>query len=299
MRQIVEVLVNKSWETEPFLNAMTNPKLRAGLLPLPSIINSPKDHDNRMAEPRAVYYLNNIIVIVRCIEDLMERGDNTSSSEAKYKVLPAWIADDRPDCIISVSTAESADKTSGKTSQNGSVYIGGSFFLHDADPINPESHLVIPPDKTFFPNNMTPEVFALFDSSFAAKATRRFIPAAHNPAAKMTCLASPAYTALGVINVTDYTKYQNADKATHDAFESGAFGDTKAVSIETTHGVVRLSTDAPLLFVSPITDRYQSFAEDVDDVQNYIAAFNAGIVVSEMLVELDAFFRWNASVAIC
>jgi hypothetical protein len=297
MRRIIEVLVNKSWETEPFLNAMTNPKLRAALLPFPSVINSPKDRDNRMPQPRAIYYLDSVIVVVRCIEDLMERGDNTSSSEAKLKVLPAWIADDRPDCIISVSTAESADRASAESSQNGSVYIGGAFFLYDADPNNPESHLVIPPDKTFFSNNMAPEAFALFGPAFEAKVTPRFIPAARYPAKQTRCLASPDYAAVGVINITDYAKYQNADKAARDAFDNGAFGGAKAVSIETTHGVVRLSSDAPTLFVSPITDRYQSFSDDVTDAQNYIAAFNAGIVVSEMLVELDAFFRWKSQIS--
>jgi hypothetical protein len=293
MRPIVEVLVNKSWETEPFLNAMTNPKLRASLLPFPSIVNFPKDRDNRMDEPRAVYYLDSSIVIVRCIEDLMRREDNTSSSEAKLKVLPAWIADDRPDYLISVSTAESADEASKESSQNGSVYIGGSFFLYDADPNNPESHLIIPPDKEFIPNNAPQEIFALFDAAFEAKVTKRFIPAANHPAVHMTCTASPDYTAIGVINITDYTKYKEADPAAREAFESKGFDNAKAVSIETTHGVVRLSSDVPMLFVSPITDRYQSFADDVTDVQNYVAAFNAGVAVSEMLVELDALFRWE------
>ncbi|MDR2672281.1 MAG: hypothetical protein LBC35_03125 [Coriobacteriales bacterium] len=290
-RPLVEVIVNKNWETEPFLAAMTNPKLRSPELPFPSVINTPKDGDNRMSDPRARYRLSNSDVIVRCIEDLMLPNDNTSSSEAKYKVLPSYIHADNPDYIISVSTAESAAYTSTESSENGSVYIGGSFFLHDADPDNPCSHLIIPPDKVFIPNNMNEAVFALFGGTFADGATARFIPAVRHPAAKMTCLASPDYAAVGVINITDYSMYEKADKEAREAFDHyGPADKTTAVSIETTHGVVRLSSDKPILFVSPITDRYECFQEDVTDTQNYTVAFNAGICVGDMLVALNTYF---------
>ena len=92
MKKIL-VIINKNWETEPVLNALTNPKLRPAALPFPEVINTPCDGDNRMSQPRAVFSLPRegeepLQVVVRCIEDLMATGVNTSSSLEKYKVLP-------------------------------------------------------------------------------------------------------------------------------------------------------------------------------------------------------------------
>ena len=89
MKKIL-VIINKNWETEPVLNALTNPKLRPAALPFPEVINTPCDGDNRMSQPRAVFSLPRegeepLQVVVRCIEDLMATGVNTSSSLEKYK----------------------------------------------------------------------------------------------------------------------------------------------------------------------------------------------------------------------
>ena len=105
MKKIL-VIINKNWETEPVLNALTNPKLRPAALPFPEVINTPCDGDNRMSQPRAVFSLPRegeepLQVVVRCIEDLMATGVNTSSSLEKYKVLPQAIAADAADLIIS------------------------------------------------------------------------------------------------------------------------------------------------------------------------------------------------------
>ena len=75
MKKIL-VIINKNWETEPVLNALTNPKLRPAALPFPEVINTPCDGDNRMSQPRAVFSLPRegeepLQVVVRCIEDLM------------------------------------------------------------------------------------------------------------------------------------------------------------------------------------------------------------------------------------
>lgn len=48
MKKIL-VIINKNWETEPVLNALTNPKLRPAALPFPEVINTPCDGDNRMS----------------------------------------------------------------------------------------------------------------------------------------------------------------------------------------------------------------------------------------------------------
>ena len=138
MKKIL-VIINKNWETEPVLNALTNPKLRPAALPFPEVINTPCDGDNRMSQPRAVFSLPRegeepLQVVVRCIEDLMATGVNTSSSLEKYKVLSQAIAADAADLIISVSTANYPDPA---VTHNGTVILGGNFFIHDG---NPDSH---------------------------------------------------------------------------------------------------------------------------------------------------------------
>ena len=57
-KQIVMVLVNKNWEIEPVLSALTNPKLRPITLPFPEYIDTPKDGDNKMDTPRAIFRLS-------------------------------------------------------------------------------------------------------------------------------------------------------------------------------------------------------------------------------------------------
>jgi len=112
MKKIL-VIINKNWETEPVLNALTNPKLRPAALPFPEVINTPCDGDNRMSQPRAVFSLPRegeepLQVVVRCIEDLMATGVNTSSSLEKYKVLPQAIAADAADLLVAYGPLSAA-----------------------------------------------------------------------------------------------------------------------------------------------------------------------------------------------
>lgn len=160
MKKIL-VIINKNWETEPVLNALTNPKLRPAALPFPEVINTPCDGDNRMSQPRAVFSLPRegeepLQVVVRCIEDLMATGVNTSSSLEKYKVLPQAIAADAADLIISVSTANYPDPA---VTHNGTVVLGGNFFIHDGNPENhadPEHNLIDDRVGTFIASNVAP-----------------------------------------------------------------------------------------------------------------------------------------------
>ena len=62
--------------------------------------------------------------------------------------------------------------------------------------------------------------------------------------------------------------------------------------METTLIVVKMAEDAvmgdwtPVLFVTPIVDRYRHFNDDVDDKwgnQNLTCSYNAGVVVANIL----------------
>jgi len=293
LKRKIEVIVNKNWETEPVLNALTNPKLRPKELPFPLVINTPKNGDCRMSEPRAVFHMEHIEVCVRCIEDLMDVNVSASSSEEKYRVLPSYIESDKPDLVISVSTAESTpDIQQGSESLNASVYIGGTFYMFDARDYDPSttSHLDITVD--LLKNSVPPQIYKLVDEVFQKKVVSKFIPAQNAPAKPaMTCIANPEYVAIGAINLIDYTTYKQADSAAYDTFKKQYPKTGTAATIETTHGIVKMSAGKiPTLFVSPIVDRYEHFADDATDTQNYIVSFNAGITVGELLCTLNRYF---------
>jgi len=297
MRQKIEVIVNKNWETEPVLSALTNPKLRPKKLLFPAVINTPKSGDCRMSKYRAVFQLEHTEVYVRCIEDLMASDVSPSSSEEKYRVLPGYIESDSPDLVISVSTAESTPdiQHGGVESLNGSVYIGGTFYLFDARNYDPTttSHLDITTD--LLKNNVPPQIYRLVDDDFRKRVLPKFIPAQNAPAKPLICAADPNFVAIGAVNVIDYKTYGQADPAAYNAFKKQYPQTGTAATIETTHGIVKMAAkEIPTLFVSPITDRYEHFAEDATDTQNYIVSFNAGITVGELLCSLNKYFRNNS-----
>ena len=284
----IAVVVNKSWETEPVLNAMNNPKLRAVDLPVPIVINVPNDANSKMNCPRTIYKFgkntNTILnVTVWCIEDLMDPTKNSSSSQEKYRVLPPVLAGENPDLVISVSTANSPETNS----INGSVVIGANSFLHDGHPDNPQSNLKSPFVGRLLPSNVNPAIFNLIDTAFNTLVTSKFLIPPKSPASRFVCKASKDISMVSAINVTDYKEYGKVDEEALHHFEMVVGKNPD--SIETTHAVVKISTDKPIIFISPITDRFGHFAEDVTDTQNYVAAFNGGIVLGQLLCSLYAF----------
>lgn len=299
MKKIL-VIINKNWETEPVLNALTNPKLRPAALPFPEVINTPRDGNNRMDQPRALFSLPRegeepLQVVVRCIEDLMAPGVNTSSSLEKYKVLPQAIADDKADLIISVSTANYPDP---KVTHNGTVILGGNFFIHDGNPDShdaPEHNLINARVGTFIASNVAPAVFSLVETINARlhcypNGMSKLVPPPNFPASQLVCKGAATFTAIGSINVTDYGCYDTIDAQALEEFAAAAPEGVTANSIETTHGVVKISAkDEPILFLSPITDRLNHFNEDVTDTQNYVSAFNGGLVLGELLCALAEY----------
>ena len=212
MKKIL-VIINKNWETEPVLNALTNPKLRPAALPFPEVINTPCDGDNRMSQPRAVFSLPRegeepLQVVVRCIEDLMATGVNTSSSLEKYKVLPQAIAADAADLIISVSTANYPDPA---VTHNGTVVLGGNFFIHDGNPdshTDPEHNLIDDRVGTFIASNVAPAVFSLAETVNARLhcypgGACKLVPPPNFPAPQLVCEGA---STLSLIHISEPTR---------------------------------------------------------------------------------------------
>jgi len=289
----ISIIVNKIWEVEPVLNAMLSSGLRPSGLPSPKVLNSPKDGNNKTDIPREVFTLPEktdpvLQVKIWCIQDLMKNDsqvdpskNSSSSSEEKFGVLPDIMQSDNPDLVIAVGTAGYPSETS----LNGSVVIGSNFFIHDGHPGNPESNLKHPDFGKVLLSNINPGVFKLISKEFENQVEPKFIKTPRNPAEYPVCIASDVYTAISSVNVTDYAEYNWVD---HEAIEHYQKVEKRLPfkSLETTHGVIKLRTDKPIIFVSAITDRIGYFDTEVTATQNYVSSFNAGIVLGQLIVSL-------------
>jgi hypothetical protein len=246
--------------------------------------------------PRAVFILKDgtsqtLEVKVWCIQDLMYYNippnpakQSSSSSEEKYRVLPPVIQKDNPDLVIAVGTAGYPSTTS----YNGSVVIGGNFFIHNGHPGNPKSDLQHNDIGKVLPTNVNSKIFDLVNKDFKNQVEPKFIRTPRNPAEPAVCIASKVYTAISSINVTDYSEYNWVD---HEAIEHFRSIENKLPfnSLETTHGIIKLSTDKPIIFISAITDRLGYFDSEVNAIQNYVSSFNAGIVAGQLLISVNEF----------
>lgn len=289
-RPLVEVIVNKRFEMEPFWEALTGSDFPAGAL---VESHTPPAPSYRMVQCRARYRFSKIDVLIRCIEDIMPPADSDiletsgSHSQQKAMLLPGYLRKDRPQLVISVSTAESTPTIQPPTSsRNGCVIVGGAFFTYDAhqfDPTSP-SNLKAP---FFQGNNVSSRVYSLFTTDMIHQAAKRFRTPPQSPAQPMSIRVDSHYVAVGIINVVNYSAYSKADPAAYQACLQQT-GTKYAATLETTHGIVKKSAgDVPTLFVSPITDRYEHFADDVKGEQNAVAGYNGGVTVATLLQELD------------
>lgn len=291
----VAIVVNKRREVEGFLKGFNE----SGFLPDINITeqNTPPKPCLRMAAPRLEASLTHVDITVLCIEDIMPPANNSvpetsgSNSQQKAMLLPGYLRVNNADLVISVSTAESTPsiQPNDDFSLNGSVVLGGGFFTYDAhsyDSASP-SHLAPPP---FAANNADERIYQLLESStLQAEAVKRFHTPPNSPAEPMQILCDSNYISVAAINVIHYQAYAYADPEAYNACVK-EHGDKYPATIETTHGIVRMAAeDKPTIFVSPITDRYKHFDDDVDKegTQNTASSHNSGVTVALLLRELN------------
>jgi hypothetical protein len=302
----VSIIVNKNWEAEPVLAAMCSSEFRPSMLPFPERLQSNRDGKYRapdvpnpeysVATARAVFRLHEkndpqaavvLEATVWCIQDFMDPTKNSSSSEEKHRFLSTLISSAGPDLVIAVGTAGyMAD-----ISYAGCIVIGGRFFIHDGHPRddeNEKSHMRSAEFDKLLPVTFNDEIFSLINPEFKSKVESRFLKVPTNPAVRSACLSSKYYTAIGTVNVTDYSEYVWKDSESIAAFRK-VEKRYPIGSLETTHGIIRLNSQAPTIFISAITDREGHFDLEVTPAQNYTASFNAGIVLGQLLCSLQEF----------
>jgi len=224
---------------------------------------------------------------VWCIEDIMDPKKNSSSSEEKGDKLPLVFNSEKDvDLVIAFGTAGFNDRI---TSFNGSVTIGSEFFSFNAKPGNTQSDFKNPLLGQYLPANIkeptNEAIFKIFNDRFRDMVESKFVSTPNAPAPKARVLAASNYVAVSNINITSYNDYAWADEEGiakyHAIKEKSPIG-----SIETTHGVIRMCTTFPTIFVSAIADRLGYFKSDVTPTQNFAASFNGGILLAHLIPAL-------------
>ncbi|MCR5087763.1 MAG: hypothetical protein K6B39_10245 [Lachnospiraceae bacterium] len=294
----VMVLVNKDFEYAGYTKGMES-RLRSGDLKSLKLFSQNPGVGPGKFTPSAIYKLGPHVIREFCIAYLFGENENTSNSELKYCLLKQLIAAEKPDFIISVSTSESTPDAQGldtTNSVNGCVFLGAKFYAKDCREFDPttKSSLKIPDGWFAESKSPAPDLCAkVYEKKYIVSMGME--PMRNSSAGELAAYADSRNqsVSLGVINVMDYSKYEDADPATYEEFTKRGGMDVP-IGLETTHAVVKLAADDifgaekqfPVLFVSPIVDRYKSFGTDVDDkwgLQNAIGSFNAGVVTANML----------------
>ena len=306
------LIANKRWEADPLMGVLLEKKVHLKSLPWPAPLNiSAPPPENTVPDtiPRALIVIEDAQTKERaevefwCLEDLMNTAISSSSTKEKVRVLKniyAWQDKPAPDFVIAFGTAGYPSETS----HNGCVVIGGGVFIHDPrrdeaddkywhDPRtdNPVSATI--PANFFAPKK---NEFKAIDENLRAQIELCTIPPPINPAEKQTLLAAYNYTSVGVVNITNYDDYAWADHEALEAFERMQHQHKQkhrpVGSIETTHGIIRLQSEAPFLFISGITDRLGYFNLEVTSrsySQNFACAHNAGVVTALLLPRIARY----------
>jgi hypothetical protein len=300
MKRVI-VVVNKWWECDPVLFVLLNNNARPNGFPWPSVIGSPRQRpdqnhlpvENRNPLPRAIFHFPRSSVELWCISDLLEhlpdKASFQSSSEQKCHVLPRVFAyGEHPDLVIAVGTA---GLPTDQVTENGNVAVGTKAFLHNAHPngSNKDSNWSVGPFDSVIPSALAPETFSAIAKIDWASVANRFLPVPYTQAVSNRSWAHYDNVALACVNVTDYSEYAATDKQTAECFHS-RLPREKAASLETTHGLIRVQSDAPFLFLSGITDRLGHFDQEVNPrshSQNTAAAHNAGVALAWTLPSVD------------
>ncbi len=292
----VLVVVNKWWECDPALAAMVNNNTRPPNSPWPKLLRPARKppelvhHRNESPEPRAVFEYRSFSAEVWCISDLLEgyTAEQQSSSQRKAELLGKIFQGQSAGLVIAVGTASTPDMTN----RNGGAVVGTSVFMHNGHPngSNPDSNLNLPVFDKLVESPISAAMFAKLAAADTKTAANRFLPVPLHPAPEPALSIELGAVALGTINVSKSADYATADPETLHAFQ--ALGTSaQPVSVETTHGLIRIQSESPFIFVSGIVNRFQQFGTDVAprmDAQNTAGAHNAGVAVTWLLAALDA-----------
>jgi hypothetical protein len=299
MKRIL-LIANKNWEVEPILNALLNSRMRPPQLGNPNTLHYPWTFAAGTIQPRAVWSLAGALIELWCVQDIMQAKWNSSSSEGKNTDLPGVIGfrSEPPDLVIALGTAGFGSPVDNNI---GCVVAGSNIFIHNFRPggENADSKWDDPVHfEKLLTSSVDPSFFQLLDAPTIKLIESRLLKPFLNPSPVIQVLSDQNYLGLSTVNITVYKDYDTSDQIGIDQITKAGIA-LKVGSVETTHGIIRLQTEAPFVFISGITDRLNQFATDVNGVdtkgnvkteaQNYTVAFNIGIYLSYLIPLLPGF----------
>lgn len=308
----VLIIANKDWEATALTNVLLDAKACPDMFPWPVKLTHPLpphiESTSSKPKPRAVFHFqershgetHDVQVEVWCVQDAMDPSVSSSSTKEKDEVLAVMYfggkvevdTDKEPDFVVAFGTAGFP----GETSYNGCVFVGANTFIHDPFSDDLSNDRYWHSDQTgrlIGPSSLSAELFnpdcRLFDESLKSQVESRFLAPPMNPARKQILVAASNYTAVGVVNITNYDDYAWADEEALRAFKEACQEHRERPpigSVETTHGVIRLLSETPFIFISGITDRIGHFNMEVGPrpyAQNFTCAHNAGVVAAWLI----------------
>jgi len=312
----VLIIANKNWEATALMNVLLEAKACPDKFPWPVKLTHPlpPQDDSIPSKPRAVFHFqeesqgrnHDVQVEVWCIQDAMNPSVSSSSTKEKDEVLAvicfggkAEIGTDQgPDFVVAFGTAGFP----GETSYNGCVFVGANTFIHDPYNDDVRNDRYWHSERTgrlIGPSPFSAELFnsgyRIFDESLKAQVESRFLVPPMNPARKQILMAAANYTAAGVVNITNYDDYAWADEEALHAFKDACEEHRERPpigSVETTHGIIRLQSETPFIFISGITDRIGHFNMEVGPrpyAQNFVCAHNAGVVAAWLIPRIVSY----------
>ena len=296
----VVVVANKWWEADPLCWVLLNDKAHPGVffdykienypsqrLPYRSSGPRPKDP---VAVPRFAFTCKDAKVEVWCLEELMNPAENPSSAAEKARVLPAAIAfGNTPNLVIAFGTAGSRPDLS----INGCVVVGSRVYVHDAFEAKvdrtgmwtpPKSNMVIESD---LPANVIQGISP--ESRHSAEA--RFLSPPVANANLLLMMVGNGFISIGHVNTINYDDYAWSPLRAVESFNDNASESGEIGSIESTHGLIRLISELPFLYVSGIAATVGLFNVQVTPrvyTQNTVAAHNAAIALAWLLPDVIA-----------
>ena len=296
----VMLIANKWWEADPLCWVLFHDKARPSVfcdyktknypsLRVPNQPTEPRPRDPA-AIPRFTFKCMDVTVEVWCLEELMNPAENPSSAAEKARVLPAAIASGTtPDLVIAFGTAGSRPGLH----INGCVVVGRRVYIHDAyNGVADRTGLWTPSKEDLVIESDLPVgVIQGISPESKHSAEARLLPPPIDPANPLLVMAGDGFISLGHVNCTNYDEYAWSPQRAVESFNDNASGSGEIGSVESTHGLIRLVSEAPFLYVSGIADPVGLFNLQVTPrvyAQNTAAAHNAAIALAWLLPDVIA-----------
>lgn len=292
----IVVLANKWWEATALGSVLEHTRdIKQKFSASPSALVterllSPREYGQ---SSRIVGELSGIRFEVLCIEDLVGRDHNSSSSCHKQQVLckAAGCGDFEGALVVAFGTCASPLPQCA-----GNVVVGSDVFVFDARDPSESGEFAELGDQvdSVVASEIGRKILASSDiQATLTELPSRFVVPPNSPSNNPTVIADVHEVALSVVNVLDNRLYHKYDSIALERFSSKAVpGEIR--SVETTHGLIRLCIDQPFLFVSGVTNQLGRFEQELPSPQYsqaFAASHNAAVCVSWLLPSLCAFLK--------